>query len=448
MKIIKFVEFYTRILKIMNSIGKFRATIRTFLRIFRKSRLVLILGIARSLLNQPIFMNQLFVHGDTGMLRASILCEHFFSVADIWSFQLNDINTTKLQNVKETVNLRGHPLTPSELTLFPGSIVELRKVWIKILTDPLFKYLKWAKPQLHSVTNDSTGTMIHIELASFDIPSIIAPFRVVRSYLFSEASTITVAKLTKHFTVLHCTAKDCIASQFPGIKKWTNNHSVLAPHVWTDTFKLIGDKSISPLARDALAKIVHRTYVPTAARAITLNFRPYMPCGSCSASGCLNPPLYDHEHALLLCPEIMKFWTTVRNLILHISGSCFTSSSGFNRLSVTTIFTLGGCNVNTLHADFEPLMLSSIQNATGLAIATITSIHSKRVFEDVKSKFFTLLGDYLYNTSCVLSATSEADLRIFLKIWNPIFTKTHNGNIFHYDNYKYDPTCQLVGGNL
>ena len=67
------------------------------------------IGIARSLLNQPIFMNQLFVHGNTGMLRASMLCEHFFSVADIWSFQHNDINTTKLQNVKEVVDLRGHP---------------------------------------------------------------------------------------------------------------------------------------------------------------------------------------------------------------------------------------------------------------------------------------------------------------------------------------------------
>ncbi len=93
-------------------------------------------------------------------------------------------------------------------------------------------------------------------------------------------------------------------------------------------------------------------------------------------------------------------------------------------------------------------MLTSIQNAIGLAIATITSMHSKRVFNDIKSKFFTLLGDYLYNASKVLSASSEADLHIFLKIWNPIFVKIHNGNIFHYDNYKYDPACQLVGGNL
>ena len=60
---------------------------------FSKNPTVSDIGIARSLLNQPIFMNQLFVHGNTGMLRASVLCEHFFSVADIWSFQHNDINT-------------------------------------------------------------------------------------------------------------------------------------------------------------------------------------------------------------------------------------------------------------------------------------------------------------------------------------------------------------------
>jgi hypothetical protein len=148
-------------------------------------------------------MNQLFVHANSGMLRASILCEHFFIVNDIWSFLHNDINTTKLQNVKEVVDLCGHPLTLAELALFPASIVELRKVRIKILTNPLIKFLKWAKPLLNSDTSDSTGTLFYLDLASFDVPSNIAPFRVGRSYLFSEVSTITVAKLTKHFTVLH-----------------------------------------------------------------------------------------------------------------------------------------------------------------------------------------------------------------------------------------------------
>ena len=134
---------------------------------------------------------------------------------------------------------------------------------------------------------------------------------------------------------------------------------------------------------------------------------------------------------------------------LHISGLCFTSDAGSNCLSLTSIFTLGGCNVNTQHSDFKPLILTTVQNVIGLDIATITSMHTKRIFDDVKSKFFTLLGDYpLYNTAKVLGTTSEADLHVFLKIWNPIFTKIHNGKIFHYDNYKYDPTCQLVGGNL
>ena len=64
-------------------------------------------------------------------------------------------------------------------------------------------------------------------------------------------------------------------------------------------------------------------------------------------------------------------------------------------------------------------MLASIHNTTGLAIATITSMHSKRIFEDVKYKFFTLLGDYLYKSAKVLSATSESDSLVFLKSMEP-----------------------------
>ena len=75
----------------------------------------------------------------------------------------------------------------------------------------------------------------------------------------------------------------------------------------------------------------------------------------------------------------------------------------------------------------------------GLAIATITSMHTKRNLEDVKSNFFVSLGDYHYNTSKIISTTSEAELHVFLKIWNPIFTKIHHREIFHCDNYKYKP---------
>ena len=76
--------------------------------------------------------------------------------------------------------------------------------------------------------------------------------------------------------------------------------------------------------------------------------------------------------------------------------------------------------MNTQHSDFKPLiLLTTVQDVIGLTIATITSMHIKRIFDDVKSKFFTLLGDYLYKTSKVLDTISEADLRFFMSIWNP-----------------------------
>jgi hypothetical protein len=118
--------------------------------------------------------------------------------------------------------------------------------------------------------------------------------------------------------------------------------------------------------------------------------------------------------------------------------------------ALTSIFTLGGCNVNTQHSDFKPLILTTVQNVIGLAIATITSMHTKCIFYDVKSKFFTLLGDYLYNTSTVRCWVQHPRLIFFFpfRYGTLLFTKIHHGKIFHCDNYKYDPTSQLIGGNL
>ena len=39
--------------------------------------------------------------------------------------------------------------------------------------------------------------------------------------------------------------------------------------------------------------------------------------------------------------------------------------------------------MNTQHSDFKPLILTTVQNVIGLAIATITSMHTKRIFDDV-----------------------------------------------------------------
>ena len=285
-----------------------------------------------------------------------------------------------------------------------------------------------------------------LNLASFDNPSDITPFKVDRVYSFSVTSKITVAMLTKHFTVTHCTNYVSTALNFPGIKKWSVNHFCLNNHIWTDTFKLLSDKLISSVGRDALMKIIHRSFVPTATRAITLNYRPYMPCGSCSEVGMANPPLYDHEHALLLCPVIMNLWTIIRKIIIHIAGDCFISDNG--SLSLISIFTLGKCNVNIGHNVYKPLILTSVQNVMGLALAVITSASTKRNLENLKSNFSKLLGDYLYNASLNISKTSVLELQVFLKLWNPIFTKIHHGEIFHVDDYKYNPVYFSLGGIL
>ena len=103
-------------------------------------------------------------------------------------------------------------------------------------------------------------------------------------------------------------------------------------------------------------KIIQRSFVPTATRAITFNYRPYMPCTSCSEVCMANPPLYDHEHALLLCPVIMNLWTIIRKLIIHIAGVCFISDNGC--ISLISNFTLGKCNKNIDHNDFKHLILT------------------------------------------------------------------------------------------
>ena len=73
---------------------------------------------------------------------------------------------------------------------------------------------------------------------------------------------------------------------------------------------------------------------------------PICPAVSCSELGYANTPLYDHEHALLLCPSIMNFWTTIRNLIIHISGLCFISDTGSRMPLLNLNFHTWGCNVN------------------------------------------------------------------------------------------------------
>ena len=104
--------------------------------------------------------------------------------------------------------------------------------------------------------------------------------------------------------------------------------------------------------------------------------------------------------------------------------------------------------MNIEHNDYKPLILTSVQNVMGLALAVITSASTKRNLENLKSNFSKLLGDYLYNASLNISKTSVLELQVFLKLWNPIFTKIHHGEIFHVDDYKYNPVYFSLGGIL
>jgi len=97
-------------------------------------------SIARSLLNQPIFMNHLFLGSDLKRLPVSVLCEHFFTLADIWSFEQNNIDYSQLRRAKANVDVNGHPLTTEELALFPTSAAALQCVWLKILTPTLITF--------------------------------------------------------------------------------------------------------------------------------------------------------------------------------------------------------------------------------------------------------------------------------------------------------------------
>ena len=62
-------------------------------------------------------MNHLFVDADNKRLRASVLCEHFFTIADIWSFVHSNIDYNALLLAKTNVDLKGHPLKPDELAV-------------------------------------------------------------------------------------------------------------------------------------------------------------------------------------------------------------------------------------------------------------------------------------------------------------------------------------------
>ena len=74
----------------------------------------------------------------------------------------------------------------------------------------------------------------------------------------TELTHISVAQLTEHFTVRFCLLKINSAQKIPGIKKWIEKHKELVVYDWAQSFKLLSNKNISLLARDALINFLHR----------------------------------------------------------------------------------------------------------------------------------------------------------------------------------------------
>ena len=111
-----------------------------------------------------------------------------------------------------------------------------------------------------------------------------------------------------------CTNKIKNVLDFPAILKWRVKHQCLLNFNWMQTLCLIHNKGIMFKSRDTLIKIIHRIFVPIATRLASINGRPYMACTSCADVN--NVQSYDHEHALLLCPKVTKFWTSVETLLI------------------------------------------------------------------------------------------------------------------------------------
>ena len=151
----------------------------------------------------------------------------------------------------------------------------------------------------------------------------------------------------------------------PAIKQWREKHQCLLNFNWMQIFSLLHNKEIIPKARDTLTKIVHRIYVPIATRLASINGRPYMACTSCAEENKINLKTYDHEHALLLCPKVAKFWTSGKILMISITRTCYIAGC-IGITNITSLLTLASCNIDQNYPDFASKTLSTTQNIMGL----------------------------------------------------------------------------------
>ena len=177
------------------------------------------------------------------------------------------------------------------------------------------------------------------------------------------------------------------------------------------TIGLTHNKEIIPKSRDTLIKIIHRIYVPIATRLASINGRPYMACTSCADEN--NPLSYDHEHALLLCPKVTKFWTSVKTLLISFAGACYVEC--YNGITnIISLLTLANCNIDQDHPDFVRKTLSTTQNIMGFALTTIITLGNNGSSEDLFKSFCKLLTEFLYTDPIMFSVNDEHCIKTFI----------------------------------
>ncbi len=186
--------------------------------------------------------------------------------------------------------------------------------WKELISIKILDFIAWVHPETLASSCKVSNLRMSLSLLEFAKFNQLQPLSYASVLHDTELPQITVAKLTKHFTVSFCLSKITSVLSIPGIKKWKEKHKELEGFDWTQTFELVNNKVISAIGRDALLKILHRICVPVAFRGITKYNRPYMVCVSCTCNGA--GPLYDHEHALFRCTKVQVFWVLINRLLL------------------------------------------------------------------------------------------------------------------------------------
>ena len=126
-----------------------------------------------------------------------------------------------------------------------------------------------------------------------------------------------------------------------------------------------------------------------------------------------NPQPYDHEHALLFCPKVTKFWTSVKTLIISITRACYVGRCN-EITNIISLLTLASCNIDQDHPDFDSKTLSTIQNIMGFALTAIITLGNNGSSEDLFKYFCKLLSEFLFTGHKMLSVNDGHCIKTFI----------------------------------